>query len=175
MTLTLVEMVGSTWTIGVEIENTTADTPGTPNANRITTLGFATTPNITGGTISNIVPVGSYSWGYTTGGEFPGFGGGPNSLVEFCVSDGGNCAQAGGDGLLAGDSSSFTFGLTAANTTSPLSFDFFGVRFQSVAENGGFGGSTSFEGSAIPLPAAGWMLLAGIGGLAAMRRRKKAA
>jgi len=31
-----------------------------------------------------------------------------------------------------------------------------------------------FGGSVIPLPAAGWMLLAGIGGLAAMRRKKAA-
>ena len=29
--------------------------------------------------------------------------------------------------------------------------------------------------SAVPLPAAGWLLLAGVGGLAAMKRRKKAA
>ena len=28
--------------------------------------------------------------------------------------------------------------------------------------------------SAVPLPAAGWMLIAGLGGLAAMKRRKKA-
>jgi hypothetical protein len=37
------------------------------------------------------------------------------------------------------------------------------------------GGSESFVTSQVPLPAAGWMLLAGIGGLAAMRRRRKAA
>jgi len=32
----------------------------------------------------------------------------------------------------------------------------------------------SFEVSPVPLPAAGWMLLAGLGGIAAMKRRKKA-
>ncbi|MBC7154879.1 MAG: VPLPA-CTERM sorting domain-containing protein [Rhodobacteraceae bacterium] len=29
--------------------------------------------------------------------------------------------------------------------------------------------------AAVPLPAAGWLMMAGIGGLAAMRRRRKAA
>ncbi|WP_420876405.1 VPLPA-CTERM sorting domain-containing protein [Roseovarius tolerans] len=29
--------------------------------------------------------------------------------------------------------------------------------------------------SAVPLPAAGWLMIAGIGGLAALRRRRKAA
>ena len=34
-------------------------------------------------------------------------------------------------------------------------------------------GTSSDEPPVVPLPAAGWMLLAGVGGLAAMRRRKK--
>lgn len=40
---------------------------------------------------------------------------------------------------------------------------------------GGGGDKSGYDGfGVIPLPAAGWMLLAGIGGLAAMKRRKKA-
>lgn len=60
-----------------------------------------------------------------------------------------------------------------------------GLRFQSVGTLGvdGLGGGSEKlvsaplgdSGTVIPLPAAGWLLLAGIGGLAAMARRKKAA
>jgi hypothetical protein len=35
--------------------------------------------------------------------------------------------------------------------------------------------SVDYEPSVVPLPAAGWMLFAGLGGLAAMKRRRKAA
>lgn len=37
------------------------------------------------------------------------------------------------------------------------------------------GGTPTGGSTAVPLPAAGWMLLAGLGGMAAMRRKKKAA
>jgi hypothetical protein len=48
------------------------------------------------------------------------------------------------------------------------------IRLTSSRTNDSF----SFDGGAVnvvPLPAAGWMLLAGLGGLAAMKRRRKAA
>ena len=48
--------------------------------------------------------------------------------------------------------------------------------FTWTGEPGGGGSKSGYDGfGVIPLPAAGWLLLAGVGGLAAMRRRKKAA
>ncbi len=54
------------------------------------------------------------------------------------------------------------------------SIDFGGTENQIAFDNVTFGSATPGTGgpSPIPLPAAGWMLIAGIGGLAAMRRRK---
>jgi len=47
----------------------------------------------------------------------------------------------------------------------------FGIGAIGTADNFSIRG---LEVSAVPLPAAGWMLLAGVGGIAAMRRKKKA-
>lgn len=61
----------------------------------------------------------------------------------------------------------FYSGLMGENTSA--------VRFQQV--NAGAGSDKLINpdvvSSVVPLPAAGWMLLAGVGGLAAMRRRRK--
>lgn len=73
----------------------------------------------------------------------------------------------------------------AVASTSPLSaakFRFFAYEFDANGEISATLGAaevdlnlSTFTVTAVPLPAAGWMLLAGLGGLAAMRRRAKAA
>lgn len=78
-----------------------------------------------------------------------------------------------------GDQNAFPIGTpvylfnTSLNATD---FSVMGLRLQSTGPN--LGGSAKVIDNTpevIPLPAAGWLLLAGVGGLAAMRRRKTAA
>lgn len=75
----------------------------------------------------------------------------------------------------------FSFKLDDQGGTLGLdNLQYVGLRFQTVGTLGQDGPGNESEKligqpsvSPVPLPAAGWMLLAGVGGLAAMRRRKR--
>ena len=79
---------------------------------------------------------------------------------------------------------------STALLTNPLHLSLFGTSFDIVAgfpnpacaiPGGDCGGAndsfqvTGLEVQPVPLPAAGWLLLAGVGGLAALRRRRETA
>lgn len=92
----------------------------------------------------------------------------------------------GGTFSASGDSGTFSFGSgLVGQSITVFAYDAFEIDNPCATTFMGFicvpsGGPDDFtvssiEVSAVPLPAAGWLLFGGIGGLAALRRRKKAA
>lgn len=92
----------------------------------------------------------------------------------------------GGDGIPCGDIVTPTLNVGASDSLTIDGVDYFvsvtgfnmGASFltaENASNTATLLGTFTADVAAIPLPAAGWMLLAGVGGLAALRRRKKAA
>lgn len=74
--------------------------------------------------------------------------------------------------------------LFCVNPSTTYTYNFAGTYFGSMFLIGATGSnddfklkavSVDYEVAAVPLPAAGWMLVAGLGGIAALKRRRKAA
>lgn len=131
---------------------------------------------------------GSYSWSYLGKDD----GGSTGSVQADVGSTTGSWSADFGSGFTA---SVFSVLLKAGNAYSVFLFDItpstgsafagtFDTQLAGLVNGGGTGQDLShlevagvFTGappSPIPLPAAGWMLLAGIGGIAALKRRRKA-
>ncbi len=135
----------------------------------LTAMGFATDPDAAMGSVTDSNADGIVFAGGT--GAIPGFG------TELCVWDGANCSAAGNHSMTQGVSDTMNFVLTTLGTGASLTFDNFAVKVAGAGLDGGsfeFGGTIGEQPPApVPLPAAGGLLLAGLGGLLLLRRKQK--
>jgi len=158
----------------VSLSNTSTD-----GTSRISAIGFATDPDATinGATDGNADGV---DWGVGAG-FIPGF----NGVVELCAFSGNSCASGSGgasNGVQAGTTDIFGFTLTFAGVIDTFVMDSHALKIASVSNSGDgsyeFGGTEDPSGDTpppVPLPAAGLLLITSLGGLAALRRRRKTA
>lgn len=177
-TFTLTGISGSTYTFAYSVSNTTSS----PLTSRVSSFGFNTDPNITGATST-----GAFS--YTTlNSRYPnGIG-----AIDVCFKDArtGSCAGGGGGGLTTGQTGTGTFTLSFSSPVTSLELSDFYVRYQSITgagkitsasgagtltsstSGGTTGGSTS--GGQVSEPGMLGLLGAALGGMALVRRRRKA-
>ncbi len=168
LTWTLVEKAGDLWTFAVEVVNNSS---GSPDRNRITGIAFGSNPAPTGLTITDDD---NGTWNVARTGNIGGAGFQAFEL-NACVGSGKtNCVGGGGGGVDGGNSSTMELQFSAA--ADSLLFGDFATRWQSLE-----GGESKVIGSIsvapIPLPAGGWLLLLGLGGLGLFgwRRHERAA
>jgi len=167
LTWTVTNIVGDRWFFDVLIDNDSPN-PSNNETNRITSFGFTTDPSAT-----NVSATGD--WDATTGGIQAGY---QNLNIEACVYDGVNCNAGGGGptiGVAGGEEETVSLAFDYGGGTE-LFFTDFATRWQSMSVSApGGGDSMVLAPSPVPLPAAGWLLLVGVGGLVALKRRKGSA
>jgi hypothetical protein len=190
--------VGSDVQIKFSIENTTGDVSFGSGATSSTLTGFAMDyvedMAVVAGSLSLISgktsAVDTLLTNIFLGGITNGGGGAGN--FSFGVADNNNFVGGNANGGMFADESAmvsllFTTSKTANEIMSAYSNLLFatnptvnaGLRFQQVSGGANYNGATSDKLlfvppplNEVPLPAAAWMLLAGLGGLVAMKRRK---
>ena len=181
-TFTLTGISGSTYTFDYSVANTTSS----PLTSRVSSFGFNTDPNITGA-----ASTGAFS--YTTlNSSYPnGIG-----AIDVCFKDAktGSCSGGGSGGLTTGQTGTGSFTLSFASPVTSLELSDFYVRYQSITgagkitsasgagtltsstSGGTTGGTTggSTSGGQVPEPGMLGLLGAALGGMALVRRRRKA-
>jgi PEP-CTERM motif len=127
----------------VTLENTSGSL-GSGLSSRVSSLGFDTTPNVTGASSTGIFNIA------VLGGSYPNqFG-----SIEACFKDGGGpgtCASGGGAGVTNPNTGAFSITLNFNGPVTEFSFDKFGVRYQSVTGTT-LGNSGTGEGHIPPPP-----------------------
>jgi hypothetical protein len=152
------------WNMSMTIANTSSQfvTGTSSSTGYLTAVGFDTDPNATMSNFTNVA--GGTTWG-------GGPGSIPSTTTELCVWDGANCSASGNHAMTYGTSDQVTFSLTTLGSGTSLTFDGEAVKFAGVGPR-----KASYEfgtPAPVPLPAAGLLLLGGLGALGAAKRRRR--
>jgi len=167
---------GLTWNFDYTITNTSS---GNVATSRISSFGFALTPDPTGATSTGLYGTAILDP------NFPNVGGAGN-LIDVCYGAGGGCSS--GAGLLPGQTASGEFTLSFDSVLSSINLQYAFARFQSIDSDafglqGGSGVGINNDVNITPFAVPGPIVGAGLPGLIVgcltlmglARRRRKAA
>ncbi len=163
---TVTAFTSSSISFKIDLTNTTSD----PLDSRVSSLGFDTTPDITGASASGIFNFA------VLGSSYPnGFG-----SIEACFNDAqaNTCNGGGGGGVNKGSTGTFNIVLDFNGPITQFSFDKFGVRYQSITgttlgTSGTGTGTVNTDPTPAPEPTTMVLLGTGLVGAALARRRAR--